>query len=109
MNVPEGSPSMKTPARRPYRLVDGMVFVAATAVAFAIFRGALAPGVQFVTFGGTFEQSVFFWMHYLVPFPAMWSLALLAIAVFDRRTPYRRKFRHANGAALRSNCSLMLV
>jgi hypothetical protein len=86
---------MKPPFKRPYRLVDGMILVAATAVAFAIFRKGLAPGLSFNTFGGSLEQWAFYWMHQVVPFPAMWSLAIVAIAAFDRRTPNRRKLRHA--------------
>ncbi len=83
---------------RPFRLGDIMVFVAATAAAFAIFRG-LSPGINFTTFGGFGEQWLFIWMHQIVPFPAMWSLALFAIVAFDRGTPRRRKLRHAGTVA----------
>jgi hypothetical protein len=84
---------------RPFRLSDGMVFVAATAVAFAIYRNGLSPGINFTTFVITGEFLIFFWMHQIVPFPAMWSLALFAIVAFDRSTPRRRKLRHAGSVA----------
>jgi hypothetical protein len=85
--------------KRPFRLIDGMVLVAATAVAFAIFRQSSPSTVNFNTFGGIGEQYLFFWMRRLVPFPAMWSLALLAIAVFDRGTARRHRTRHAGTVA----------
>jgi hypothetical protein len=84
---------VKTPAKRPFRLADGMVLVAATAVAFAIFRQGLSGQVAFSTFGGAGEQWLFFWMHQVVPFPAMWSLAVFGIAVRDRSAGRRRKPR----------------
>jgi hypothetical protein len=90
------------PARgrnKPFRLLDGMVLVAATAVAFAIFRQALSPGLEFNTFGGRVEQWIFYWMHQVVPFPATWSIALFAIAAFDRGGGRRRKFRGAGVVA----------
>jgi hypothetical protein len=90
---------VKPPTKRPFRLGDGMVFVAATAVSFAIFRQGLSGGLNFTTFGGNAEQWLFFWMHQVVPFPAMWSLALFAIAAFDRSTGRRRKLRHAGVVA----------
>lgn len=86
---------MKSAARRPFRLVDLMILVAATAVAFAIFRAGLAPGLPFITFGGSLEQWLFTWMHLVVPFPAMWSIALVAIAAFDRHKSTRRRLRPA--------------
>jgi hypothetical protein len=90
---------VKSPTNRPFRLSDSMVLVAATAVAFAIFRQGLAPGLSFTTFGGNTEQMIFYWMRQIVPFPAMWSLAILALAAFDRDTPRRRKLRHAGMVA----------
>jgi hypothetical protein len=90
---------MRAPAKRPFRLVDGMVFVAATALAFAIFRQGLASGVAFSTFGGSLEQWLFYWMRQVIPFPAMWSLGLLAIAVFDRSSSRRRTLRQAGSVA----------
>jgi hypothetical protein len=90
---------MRAPAKRPFRLVDGMVFVAATAVAFTIFRQGLAGGPAFTTFGGNLERWLFTWMRQVVPFPAMWSLALLAIAVFDRSSSRRRTIRQAGTVA----------
>jgi hypothetical protein len=84
---------------RPFRLLDGMILVAATALAFAIFRQGLSDGITFTTFGGNVERWIFIWMHWVVPFPAMWSLALFAIAIFDRGTPGRRKLRHAGTVA----------
>ncbi len=86
---------MKPLPKRRYRLLDGMAFVAATAVAFAIFRKGLPPGLTFTTFGWNGEQFLFFWMRQVVPFLAMWSLALVAIAAFERGTPPRRRFRPA--------------
>jgi hypothetical protein len=76
--------------KRPFRLADGMVLIAATAVAFAIFRQGLSGQVNFSTFGGSVEQWLFFWMHQVVPFPAMWSLAVFGIAVRDGRRGRRR-------------------
>jgi hypothetical protein len=80
--------------KRHFRLGDGMVLVAATAVAFAIFRETLSVPVAFTTFGGRGEEWLFYWMHRAVPFPAMWSLAVFALAVFDRSQVRRRKLRH---------------
>jgi hypothetical protein len=82
---------VKTTAKRLFRLGDGMVLVAATAVAFTIFRQDMSPGVAFNTFGGIGEQWLFFWMNQIVPFPAVWSLALFALSVFDRSGRRRRK------------------
>jgi hypothetical protein len=90
---------VKTPVNRPFRLVDGMVLIAATAVAFAIFRQGLSGQVNFSTFGGSGEQWLFFWMHQVVPFPAMWSLAVFGIAVRDRSRGRRRKPREAGVVA----------
>jgi hypothetical protein len=90
---------VKTFAERPFRLGDGMVLVAATAVAFAIFRQSPLGTFGFSTFGGAGEQWLFYWMHRAVPFPAMWSLAVLALAVFDRGTVRRRRLRHAGVVA----------
>ena len=86
---------MKPPDRRPFRLVDGMVFVASTAFAFATYQKGLAPGPNFVTFGGGGERWLFYWMHHIIPFPAMWSLGLVAIAAFDRSRSPRRRLRPA--------------
>jgi hypothetical protein len=97
--LPTRETPVKTPVQRPFRLGDGMVLVAATAVAFAIFRQAMSPGVAFNTFGGIGEQWLFYWMHWIVPFPAMWSLALFAIAIFDRSGGRRRRPRHAGSVA----------
>jgi hypothetical protein len=91
--------TVNPPVKRPFRLIDGMVLVAATAVAFAIFRQAMSPGVTFNTFGGIGERWLFYWMHQIVPFPAMWSLALFAIAVFDRSAGRRRKPCQAGSVA----------
>jgi hypothetical protein len=91
---------------RPFRLLDGMVLVAATGVAFAIFRQAKSPGVTFNTFGGIGERLLFYWMHQVVPFPAMWSLALFAIAVFDRSGGRGLEPRHAGSVA---TCAAVIV
>jgi hypothetical protein len=98
--------TVKPLATRPFRLGDGMILVAATAVAFAIFREGLSVQVAFATFGGNAEQWLFFWMHHVVPFPAMWSLAVFAIAVFDRSTVRRRKLRLAGNVAC---CAAVVV
>jgi len=87
------------PVNRPFRLVDGMILIAATAVAFAIFRQGLSGQVAFSTFGGNREQFLFYWMHQIVPFPAMLSIALFGIAVRDRRGGRRRKPREAGAVA----------
>jgi hypothetical protein len=83
------------PAKRPFRIVDLMVLVAATAVAFAIFRQGIRPGMAFTTFGGDWEARLFAWMHQLTIFPAMWSFAVFAIDRFDSRKRRRRETRHA--------------
>ncbi len=94
------APSARGRARaRPFRLLDGMVLVAATAVAFAIFRQGMSGQVGFATFGGTWEQRLFYWMHRLIPFPAMLSLAIFAIAAADRRSSRGRRPRHAGVVA----------
>ena len=84
----------KPPAKRPFRIVDLMVLVAATAVAFAIYRRGIPQGMQFTTFGGNLESRLFYWMHQLTPFLAMWSLAVFAIDRVDSRKR-RREPRHA--------------
>jgi hypothetical protein len=76
-----------------------MVLIAATAVSFAIFRQGVSGQGSFSTFGGSVEPWLFFWMHQIVPFPAMWSLALLGIAVRDRSRGRRRKPREAGAVA----------
>ena len=97
---------MRPRAGRPLRLLDGMILVAATAFAFTIYRQGIAGGVQFSTINFAWEPALFYWMHQVVPFPAMWSLALFLIASFDRTTPKRRKFRHAGAVAC---CSAVVV
>jgi hypothetical protein len=97
---------VKTSIRRPFRLRDGMVLVAATAVAFTIFRQGLSGAVNFSTFGGVGEQWLFYWMHQIVPFPAIWSIAILAIAIFDGGTSRRRKLRHSGSVAC---CAAVMV
>jgi hypothetical protein len=82
-------------APRPFRISDAMVLVAATAVAFAIIRHGWPAGIAFTTFGGQFEQWLFFWLHQVVPFPALWSFAVFAIDWRDRRKARRRGLRHA--------------
>jgi hypothetical protein len=79
--------------RRPFRIGDGMILVASTAIAFAIFRQN-EPVPSFSTFGRGWEQWLFEWMHRVVPFTALWSYAVFAIA---RRDPKkgRRPARHA--------------
>jgi hypothetical protein len=79
-----------------------MVFVAATAVAFAIFRQGVSGGIAFTTLGFYWEPWLFYWMHQLVPFPAIWSLALFATAALDRTNPRRRRFRQAGAVACTS-------
>jgi len=85
----------RPPIKRPFRIVDLMVLVAATAVAFAIYRNGLRPGIAFTTFGGNGEAWLFFWMHQVTTFPAMWSIAVFAIDLFDSRKRRRRAARHA--------------
>jgi hypothetical protein len=84
----------KPPAKRPFRIIDLMVLVAATAVAFAIDKRGIRPGIGFTTVGGTWEAWVFYWMHRVTPFVAMWSFAVFAIDRVDRRKK-RRGVRHA--------------
>jgi hypothetical protein len=87
---------MKKPlVKRPFRIADSMVLVAATAVAFTIYRYSQSARLSFTTFGGNWEQWLFLWMHRVVPFPAMWSLAVFAIAQRDPRNGRRRGVRHA--------------
>jgi hypothetical protein len=81
-------------AKRPFRIVDLMVLVAATAVAFAIYRQGIPHSMQFSTFGGNLESRLFFWMHQLTPFVAMWSFAVFAIDRVDSRKR-RPNPRHA--------------
>jgi hypothetical protein len=106
MSSSKSSPPPAGQARRiPFRLIDGMVLVAATAVAFAIYRQGLSGQVTFSTFRGNAEKWLFFWMHQVVPFPAMWSLAVVAIAVFGLGPNRRRRPRHAGVIA----CSAAVV
>jgi hypothetical protein len=84
----------KAHAKRPFRIIDLMVLVAATAVAFAIDRSRMRPGIAFTTVGGEWEPWIFFWMHKVTPFVAMWSFAVFAIDRFDNRKT-RRGARHA--------------
>lgn len=84
----------KALAQRPFRIVDLMVLVAATAVAFAIYRQGIPRGMQFTTFGGNWEAWLFHWMHQLTPFVSMWSFAVFAIDRVDSRKR-RRHPRHA--------------
>jgi hypothetical protein len=86
---------MRPSVRRPLRIIDLMVLVAATAVAFAIYRRGVQPGLAFTTFGTNFEAQVFVWMHQFTMFPAMWSIAVLAIDRFDSRKRRRRVVRDA--------------
>jgi hypothetical protein len=77
-----------------------MVLVAATAASFAIYRQTMSAPGSFTTFGGRWEPWVFYWMHMVVAFPAMWSLAVVAIVAFDRRVASpRRRFRSAGVVA----------
>jgi hypothetical protein len=83
-------------ATRPFRIVDGMVLVAATAIAFAIVRPRWpASRMGFSTFGGHWEQWLFVWMHQVVPFPALWSFAVFVIAWRDRCKGQRPTVRSA--------------
>jgi hypothetical protein len=72
-----------------------MVLVAATAVAFAIFRYSVPSNIGLNTFGTPWEPQVFYWMHRLTPFPAMWSLAVTVIARSNQRGAQQRGSRHA--------------
>jgi hypothetical protein len=85
----------RPPNKRRFRIVDLMVLVAATAVAFAIYRNGLRPGMTFTTLGTHAEAWLFFWMHQVTPFPAMWSIAVFAIDMFDSSKRRRREARHA--------------
>ena len=86
--------------KRSFRIVDLMVLVAATAGAFAIYRnGVFQPGVAFTTFGHRAEAWLFYWMHQVTMFPAMWSIAVFAIDVSDRRNRRRWRARSAGGIA----------
>ena len=85
----------RPPVKRHFRIVDLMVLVAATAVAFAIYRSGLRPGMTFTTFGTNLEARLFFWMHRVTPFPAMWSIALFAIDMSDNRKRRRWEAHHA--------------
>jgi len=81
-------------AQRTFRIVDLMVLVAATAVAFAIHRRGIPHGMAFTTIGGNWEPWVFYWMHQSTPFLSMWSFAIFAIDRVDSRK--KRRFpRHA--------------
>jgi hypothetical protein len=76
-----------------------MISVAATAVAFGIFRYSLPSNIGLSTFGTALEQQLFYWMHRLTPFPALWSLAIVAITAWDRKKGDRREARLAGIAA----------
>jgi hypothetical protein len=82
-------------ASRPFRIAHGMILVAATAIAFAIFRYSQPANLNFTTLGGRWEQWLFYWMHRVVPFPASWSIALLVIDRYEQRSGRRRGARHA--------------
>jgi hypothetical protein len=84
----------KALAKRPFRIIDLMVLVAATAVAFAISRRGIPRGMSFTTFGGNWEPWLFYWMHQSTPFVSMWSFAIFAIDRVDIRKR-RRHPRHA--------------
>ncbi len=99
---------MATDSKNSFRIVDGMVMVAATAFAFAMVRAGIpARGYAFTTFGGNWEQWVFYWMHLLVPFPAMWSLAVFLIAM--RGSGARRRARCAGVAACAAAAAVVAV
>ncbi|MGP0069239.1 MAG: hypothetical protein ACLQGP_37270 [Isosphaeraceae bacterium] len=83
---------------RRFRIVDGIILVAATAIAFAIYRQH-DPVPSFTTFDGRWEQWLFEWMHRVVPFTALWSYAVFAIARRDQRTGRRARARHAGVVA----------
>ena len=85
---------LKPPAKRPFRIIDLMVLVAATAVAFAIDRRGLRPGIGFTTFRLDWEPVVFYWMHRSTTFVAMWSFAVFVIDRLDRARK-RRGVRQA--------------
>jgi hypothetical protein len=80
----------KTPATKPFRIVDLMFLVAATAAAFAVFRYGRPTNLGLSTFGTTWEVWLFYWAHLLVPFPAFLSLAVCAIAWWATRKSARR-------------------
>jgi hypothetical protein len=84
----------KSHTKRPFRIIDLMVLVAATAVAFAIDRRGMRPGMNFTTFRADWEPSVFYWMHRVTPFVAMWSFAVFVIDRFDSKNR-RRGARYA--------------
>src|SRR5262245_5829492 len=95
-NRPRGSLTMsEAPARRPFRIVDSMLLVAATAVAFTISRNGWPPGLAFTTFGGSLERLLFVFMRQCIPFPAMWTLTIVVLAWWDQRRRQRRAPRHA--------------
>jgi hypothetical protein len=97
---------MRLRSARAFRLVDIMVLVAATAVAFALYRQGIVGGIPFTTLGFFWEPWLFYWMHQLVPFPAIWSLTVFGLISFDRATPRRRRFRDAGAVAC---CSAVVV
>ena len=84
----------KAHVQRPFRIIDLMVLVAATAVGFAIYRNGIRPGINFTTFRLAWEPLVFFWMHQVTPFVAMWSIAVFVIDRVATRKR-RRGVRHA--------------
>jgi hypothetical protein len=71
-----------------------MLLVAATAIAFAIDRRGLRPGMGFSTFRVPWEPWVFYWMHRVTTFVAMWSFAVFVIDLIDQWRS-RRRVRHA--------------
>ena len=83
----------------PFRIVDAMILVAATACAFAIARSPSTFNVFFVT-GAAWEMSLFRWLHRLVPFPALWTLAVWGLARFRPRPERRRLARSTGGVAV---------
>jgi hypothetical protein len=90
---------MRHLASRPFRIGDAMVLVAATAVAFALYRHGGYHYTAFSTFGGTWEAWIFFWMQRVVPFPSLWSFAVFLISARDARHGRRRARRYCGVVA----------
>jgi hypothetical protein len=90
---------MKAYTNRPFRIFDLMILVGMTAIAFAIFRYSQPSIIALNTFGTAFEQWLFLWMHRGAPFVASWSLAVVAIAWWDKRKGNRRGTRTAGVVA----------
>jgi hypothetical protein len=86
-----------------------MILVAATAVAFAFFRQQQAAFGAFSTFGGNWEGWLFVWMKRCVPFPAMGSLAVVAIAFRDRKAGRGRWARSAGVAGCCAASAAMAI